>query len=352
MSNIDFDNGFIVGYTLGRQGILTAAPPTVLALVKLANGVADYDEFYQLSKAINGKFLIGGARNNRDYNPTLNTLTEITEVTDPLYYWLKSVIQNSDGTLYRTARYPYPYPSYFQKWDIPTSAWVTVSTLSTANGSYSSSFLLTSDDRIFFMHNSYPNGGILYEIVSGALVARTPYSIGLTNVISAGLVEYSGKIYMQGSATHILYEWNGTDAWVAKTGADNTIKHLLSTPVGLLAISSTGELKQWNGADSWVVKAPQLPPLDMVGGWSIGDGLGVAWFNDTIYAAAYNRSTATEYLGYWGDDMSLLKWNGVDSWELVCATPDNQTISDLMVWNEELYATSPEGAYLMKLTGS
>ena len=140
----------------------------------------------------------------------------------------------------------------------------------------------------------------LYELVDGELVLR----INDVDNEAATLYVFNGKLYSIDNGTYgggQLLEYNGTDAWVAKTATIGAAYLSLYEYDGKLYTcgAMSGKLYEWNGTNAWVQKA------GLLGSYLHLDHL-VEHDGDLYVTVSCNG------LNVRGG--SLLKWNGTDAW--------------------------------------
>lgn len=218
--------------------------------------------------------------------------------------------------------------------------------------------------------NSTNDAGILYEWNgTDAWVAKTSGVVDQGNYV---LYVFNNKLYTS-AYVNSLYEWNGTDAWVAKvvgiTEGENPIFiwSLIAFNSKLYCVG-TGALYEWNGTDAWTLKAP-LPE-----GESICTQLTV--FNSKLYCIGALAGNLYEWNGtdawvskgavaitpilalcifngklYTGCT-SLLEWNGTDAFVSKSQTLPNETniIGSIQVFNNKLYVGTDTGPYTTEST--
>lgn len=192
------------------------------------------------------------------------------------------------------------------------------------------------------------------------------------------LAVYNGKLYGASHPGGKLLEWNGSDAWAEvapKHGDETKIQCLLVFDGKLYAGTYPhGKLLRWNDSNAWAEVADQpsgevqIVSLCEFEGELYGGGFTGKLYkwNGSDAWAEVAAGTASPYpiwtlsvfkaklIGCTGSDTgnggTLLEWNGTDAWTLKIATPlHNQTVRSAIVFNDELYVGTENGAMLFQL---
>lgn len=150
------------------------------------------------------------------------------------------------------------------------------------------------------------------------------------------LAVFNGKLYGGTSPRGKLAEWNGSNAWVEKAPQFGAETHIYSLAVfnGKLYGGSYphGKLLEWNGSNAWVEKAPQLGSETAVNSLTV--------FNGKLYAGTYPHG-------------KLYEWNGIDAWVERAPQSGGETdIYSLAILNDKLYGGGYGTGKLFEWNGS
>jgi hypothetical protein len=135
------------------------------------------------------------------------------------------------------------------------------------------------------------------------------------------LAIFNNKLYGGTSPHGKLVEWNGTDAWIEKAPQSGGETHIYSLAVfnGKLYAGSSphGKLFEWNGSNAWIEKAPQLGSETAVNALTV--------FNEKLYGGTYPHG-------------KLYEWNGSNAWVEKAPQLGSETdIYSLAIFNDKLY---------------
>ena len=192
------------------------------------------------------------------------------------------------------------------------------------------------------------------------------------------LCVFNNKLYGGTYPNAMLYEWNGTDAWVQKapklgTGTSVAITGLVELNGQLYGAGYQGNLLRWNGSDAWVQVAPKLyyggfqTNLVVFNGeiyaiWADGTGANCgklmkwngtdAWIEKSskitgeYYPHAICVFNGKIYQGGNYNSSKLYEWDGINSWVIVAPSQGTSSIEGLIVFNSKLYGVQLNGRLL------
>jgi len=178
-----------------------------------------------------------------------------------------------------------------------------------------------------------PGGKLLEWNGSNAWVEVAPKSGDETKIQC--LLVYNEKLYAGTYPHGKLLEWNGSNAWVEVAGqpsGETQIHSLCEFEEDLYGGGATGKLYKWNGSNAWVEVAAAVAAIPI---WTL------SVFKDKLIGCTGSDT---------GNGGTLLEWNGSDAWTLKIATPlHTQTVRSAIVFNDELYVGTENGAMLFQL---
>lgn len=187
------------------------------------------------------------------------------------------------------------------------------------------------------------------------------------------LIVFNDKLYGGAGIVNedYLFEWNGVDAWVVKTGSAGGARIFsLAVYNGKLYAASqhnilSGKLLEWDGVSAWVLRASgngiqQIAVFNnkLYGGGTLAGSASKiyvwndvnAWVEatsvaDIVVAASINSMVSFNGMLYWTYGGALFQWNGVDA-NIKVAPSVGVTMNNLTVYNGNLYGSSGVGLFM------